>query len=115
MWNIVLGLLGLLLSASYLSLYYRASSLITPYKFTDYEFTKINNFVPSPVTIFDEPSLYLSIIAPAYNEEARVCSMLDETIQYLEERQSKDPSFTFEIIVVNDGSKDKTLEVVKKV
>lgn len=36
---------------------------------------------------------------------------LDEKLAYLEGRCKKDPKFTYEIIVVSDGSKDKTAEV----
>ncbi len=51
----------------------------------------------------------LSIIFPAYNEEDRIPDTLRLTSEYLR-RQSYD----YEILVVNDGSKDKTAEVVKK-
>jgi dolichyl-phosphate beta-glucosyltransferase len=54
----------------------------------------------------------LTIVVPAYNEESRIPKMLDETLAYLKERQSRDPSFTFEIVVVNDCSKDRTINVV---
>eukprot|EP01080_Neovahlkampfia_damariscottae_P002081 gene2081-1953_t len=115
MWvNLLVGFIAIAFSIGYIVLYVRAKNLITPYKFKDYQFSKINNYSPTPTTIFDEPSLYLTIVAPAYNEEERVCSMLDETLQYLEKRQKEDSKFTFEIIVVNDGSKDKTIDVVQK-
>ena len=62
-------------------------------------------------TINDPSSIDLSIIVPAYNEETRLPSMLKETIDFLEERRNRDPSYQYEIIVVDDGSKDKTSEV----
>ena len=37
--------------------------------------------------------------------------MLDEAIEFLENRQSNRKNFKYEIIVVDDGSKDKTYEV----
>ncbi len=37
--------------------------------------------------------------------------MLEETMEYLEKRQSLDPSFTYEVLVVNDGSPDNTSQV----
>eukprot|EP00123_Amoebidium_parasiticum_P005648 comp16793_c0_seq1/m.15182 comp16793_c0_seq1/g.15182 ORF comp16793_c0_seq1/g.15182 comp16793_c0_seq1/m.15182 type:complete len:338 (-) comp16793_c0_seq1:29-1042(-) len=53
----------------------------------------------------------LSLIVPAYNEEERLPIMLQETIGYLTERQKKDKSFTYEIIIVDDGSRDGTYQV----
>lgn len=37
--------------------------------------------------------------------------MLEDSLAYLEERTKKDSSFTYEMIIVDDGSKDKTTEV----
>ena len=52
----------------------------------------------------------ISIIIPAYNEE--------ESLPYLRERLDKlmedMPNYEFEILFVNDGSKDKTLEIIKQ-
>jgi len=53
----------------------------------------------------------LSLVVPAYNEEERLPIMLDETLEYLENKQKSDSSFTYEIIIVDDGSKDKTTQV----
>ncbi len=52
--------------------------------------------------------MYLSVVIPAYNEEKRLPKTLLEIDQYL-----KKQNYEYEIIVVNDGSKDKTAEVVK--
>ncbi|XP_008473528.1 dolichyl-phosphate beta-glucosyltransferase [Diaphorina citri] len=60
----------------------------------------------------DEPSVNLSVIVPAYNEQDRLKPMLDETIEFLNERRKKIPTFKYEIIVVSDGSTDKTMQVV---
>ncbi|XP_049679321.1 dolichyl-phosphate beta-glucosyltransferase isoform X4 [Accipiter gentilis] len=40
--------------------------------------------------------------------------MMDEALNYLEKRQKRDPSFTYEVIVVDDGSKDQTTKVAMK-
>ena len=48
------------------------------------------------------------------NEEERLPLMLDECIEYLTTRAKESKEFTFEIIVVDDGSKDKTAEVAFK-
>lgn len=56
----------------------------------------------------------LSVIVPAYNEEDRLPTMLDEAIAYLEKRCDQSPTnrpFTYEIIIVDDGSSDKTSQV----
>ncbi|XP_039601746.1 dolichyl-phosphate beta-glucosyltransferase [Polypterus senegalus] len=65
-------------------------------------------------SIQDQPSRDLSVIVPSYNEELRLPVMMDEALDFLEKRQKKDPSFTYEVIVVDDGSKDKTTEVALK-
>lgn len=49
----------------------------------------------------------LSIIIPAYNEEKRISKTLLAIDQYLTKQ-----SYDYEIIVISDGSKDKTAEVV---
>jgi len=51
----------------------------------------------------------ISIIIPAYNEESRIVSSLVSAWIYMNERQ-----YNFELIVVDDGSKDKTVELVKQ-
>lgn len=63
---------------------------------------------PNDVTYEDiAPStLYLSVIVPAYNEESRLPIMLDEAFDYLESRK-----FKYELIVVDDGSSDRTTEI----
>lgn len=51
----------------------------------------------------------LSIVIPAYNEEKRLPSVLRSTIEYLMKRRDKEgSSFTYEIVVVDDGSTDQT-------
>ncbi len=54
--------------------------------------------------------LVLSVVVPAYNEESRLGSTLKQLVAYLDSRQSG-----FEILVVNDGSTDKTLEVANQI
>lgn len=49
---------------------------------------------------------YLSLIIPAYNEESRIEKSLDSACTYL---SNKD--YTFEIIVVDDGSSDSTARI----
>lgn len=64
-------------------------------------------------SINDPASVELSVIVPAYNEEERLPMMMDEALEYLEERKKKLKSFTYEVIVVDDGSKDKTTQIAQ--
>lgn len=52
---------------------------------------------------------YLSIVIPAYNEESRIGRTLECTFDYLDHQ-----SYDSEVIVVNDGSKDRTAERVRE-
>lgn len=51
----------------------------------------------------------ISLIIPAYNEENRIEATLRAVDAYFAARDDK-----YEIIVVNDGSSDKTIEIAKK-
>ncbi|CAM6083191.1 unnamed protein product [Calypogeia fissa] len=62
-------------------------------------------------SIFGPAEKYISLIIPAYNEEARLSSTLDETLQYLQDRAKHDRAFTYEIVIVDDGSTDNTVKV----
>jgi dolichyl-phosphate beta-glucosyltransferase len=52
-------------------------------------------------------TMKLSIIIPAYNEEKRIESTLEKVVAYLKKQK-----LDWEILVINDGSTDKTKEVV---
>ncbi|MDP2864512.1 MAG: glycosyltransferase family 2 protein [bacterium] len=52
--------------------------------------------------------IYLSVIIPAYNEEKRLPKTLKEIDKYLSKQ-----TYDYEIIVVSDGSKDRTVEIVR--
>ncbi|OQR77144.1 dolichyl-phosphate beta-glucosyltransferase-like [Tropilaelaps mercedesae] len=61
--------------------------------------------------LFDEPTVKLSVIIPAFEEQTRLPPMLEECITYLESRCRNDKDFTYEVIVVDDGSRDRTTQV----
>ncbi|XP_022953759.1 dolichyl-phosphate beta-glucosyltransferase-like isoform X2 [Cucurbita moschata] len=63
--------------------------------------------VPCP-SIFDPAEKYMSLIVPAFNEEYRLRGALEETINYLQQRAAKDKSFSYEVIIIDDGSVDGT-------
>ena len=50
----------------------------------------------------------VSIVIPAYNEEGRIKATLERCLKFL-----KSKKYSWELIVVDDGSKDKTAEIVK--
>jgi dolichyl-phosphate beta-glucosyltransferase len=52
---------------------------------------------------------HLSVVIPAYNEEKRLPHTLRATIAYLKEQ-----SYSWEIAVVNDGSHDRTADIVRE-
>jgi dolichyl-phosphate beta-glucosyltransferase len=60
----------------------------------------------------DPATLDLSLVVPAYNEEKRIIKMLDEALSYFRSRKKQHPTFSCEVIVANDGSRDKTRDVV---
>lgn len=49
----------------------------------------------------------LSVVIPVYNEEKRLPPTLDDILEYL-----KTQKYDWEIVLVNDGSSDKTIEIV---
>lgn len=71
--------------------------------------TKRREAFPS---LHDPWSVHLSVIVPAYNEEQRLPPMLNECLEYLEERSKS--GLTYEVIVVSDGSTDKTADVAHR-
>ena len=50
----------------------------------------------------------ISVVIPAKNEEGNISLLVDEIHAALEGR------FVYEIIYINDGSKDRTLEIIQR-
>ncbi|UJR09417.1 hypothetical protein I4U23_013658 [Adineta vaga] len=75
-----------------------------------YQDPKTKSRKPFP-SLNESPSKYLSVIIPAYKEVDRLPTMIKDTMEYLENRQAKDSKFTYELIIVDDGSPDKTSEI----
>lgn len=56
------------------------------------------------------PAPFLSVIIPSYNEQANIHrGVLDQVVKYLSEQ-----SYTYEVILSDDGSTDGTLELLKQ-
>ncbi|KAG7400203.1 dolichyl-phosphate beta-glucosyltransferase [Phytophthora boehmeriae] len=60
----------------------------------------------------DTAGVSLTVVMPAYNEEQRILVTIKDTVAFLEDKKRKDPSFSYEILVVDDCSVDKTVDVV---
>ncbi len=92
-------------------------------------------------SVFDAPTRLVTVVVPAYNESARIQPMMDEMLAYLQKASKTDrcvqmmlrgcfvcqmvvspnvvlnsrvcSAFTWEIVVVDDGSKDDTAAYVQ--
>jgi len=53
-------------------------------------------------------SVELSVVIPAYNEERRILPTLEDVAKYLSQQD-----YSWEVLIVNDGSTDKTNQVVQ--
>lgn len=53
--------------------------------------------------------VFLSIVIPIYNEELRIGKTLEKIINYFSNR-----NFSYELILVNDGSNDETRDILEK-
>ena len=56
----------------------------------------------------------LSVVVPAYNEYRRLPLTLMDMIDFLDLKSQDGSGFSYEIIVVDDGSSDETAEIVQK-
>ena len=52
----------------------------------------------------------ISLIVPAYNEEKRITSSIEKILSYMKSKE-----YNFELLVIDDGSKDTTAEKVKSI
>ncbi len=52
----------------------------------------------------------ISVIIPAYNEEESLPMLYDRMKKLMENMEN----YEFEILFVNDGSKDKTINIIKQ-
>lgn len=74
------------------------------------EESTINHQPQNSQTASSEKNPYLSVVVPAYNEEARLLSTLHQITDYLNQQ-----SYAVELLVVDDGSSDRTVEQAEAV
>lgn len=55
-------------------------------------------------------SIFLSVVIPAYNEELRIAKTVEKIFLYLEKQ-----TYPYELIIVDDGSVDSTVQVVNDI
>jgi len=58
---------------------------------------------------------YLSVVIPAYNEQARIASTVKALVDYLAIWSNETSDRTWELIVVSDGSTDATALIVSEI
>ena len=58
----------------------------------------------------NEAAVFISIIIPVYNEGKRIEAFLTDVVAFLSRQ-----TFTYEVVIVNDGSVDTTVNQAKKV
>jgi glycosyltransferase involved in cell wall biosynthesis len=62
-------------------------------------------------SLFSEESIYISLVVPCFNEEESLPSFYDESVKVL---SALEAGKKFEIIFVDDGSKDATLKIIRE-
>ena len=68
-----------------------------------YDYYKIRKLI-----MISKESVKLSIIVPIYNEEKTILTVLEQLYDFKKQNQN------IQIIVINDGSKDNSLEILEK-
>lgn len=53
----------------------------------------------------------ITISVPAYNEQESIATLYETVVNVMDTVKDK---YTFELLFINDGSKDNTLEIVKQ-
>ena len=82
------------------------------YKYFSFNFKKFNE--ETIVSFSNQSKIKLSIIIPAYNEENAIAEIIERCLRERENIVRETPVEEVEIIVVNDGSSDKTAEIAKQ-
>ncbi|KAG2780056.1 hypothetical protein PC129_g1806 [Phytophthora cactorum] len=92
----------------------RLAEELDPPQEATYQDPNANKLLPFGSLGDEKAEVALTVVLPAYNEEQRVLVTIKDTVAFLDEKKQKDPSFTYEIIIVDDCSTDRTVDVVMK-
>ncbi|KAG1692721.1 hypothetical protein DVH05_025199 [Phytophthora capsici] len=90
----------------------RLAEELDPPQEATYRDPQTNKLLPFGSLGDEKAEVTLSVVIPAYNEQDRILVTIKDTIAFLDEKKQKDPSFSYEIIVVDDCSVDATVDVV---
>lgn len=66
-------------------------------------------------SLLDPAKYNLSLIIPAFNEEKRLESMLNDVFKVIHRKTQSERTYTAEILLVDDGSKDGTIKEYKRI
>lgn len=67
----------------------------------------------TPASSSKSVSQGISIVVPCYNEEISLPKFQSQIVLTMQQVQKEFPHITYEIVFVNDGSRDKTLEILQ--
>ncbi|TDH73423.1 hypothetical protein CCR75_008089 [Bremia lactucae] len=60
----------------------------------------------------EKAEVALTVVIPAYNEEHRIRVTIEDTVAFFEAKKESNSSFSYEIIIVDDCSSDRTVNIV---
>jgi dolichyl-phosphate beta-glucosyltransferase len=69
------------------------------------------NVAPFPSLVSNPAEVDLTLVVPAYKEEKRLAKMMEETLPVVKQMVRDKAISKWEVIIVDDGSSDKTSEV----
>ncbi|ETP30364.1 hypothetical protein F442_20608 [Phytophthora nicotianae P10297] len=92
----------------------RLAEELDPPQEATYQDPNTNKLLPFGSLGDEKAEVSLTVVIPAYNEEQRILVTIKDTVAFLDEKKQKDSSFSYEIIIVDDCSTDRTVDVVMK-
>jgi dolichyl-phosphate beta-glucosyltransferase len=112
---LAVGLIGTVALLAFLAkpLYTAWRSNTTPDHETEnvYRVDSTSEAVEPFPSLFADSSRTVTLVVPAYNEQERLPAMMDEMLAHLKGMESTIRGFSWEIIIVDDGSRDRTVDV----